>query len=284
MWEEIRLKVLHSGSKLNLLIGINVAVFLVLGLLGILETLSTTHNVLNQTLYNYLAVPSYLPTLLTRFWTPLTYMFMHAGIWHIVMNMIWFYWMGQIFEEYLGGKKLLNVYFLGGLVGAVFFIVAYNVFPLFAAERNGATAVGASASIMAVIVGTATLLPNYTIFLFIFGEVRLKWLAIVFVIFDLFGLVGSNAGGAFAHLGGAFLGFIYIRQLQKGNDIGAWFGKLFKPKSKLKVVYKNSKNTNTKPQQDEIDRILDKISNSGLDSLSKQERDTLSKASDDDKS
>ena len=284
MWEEIRYKVLHSGSKLNLLIGINVAVFLVLGIFGVFEKLSTTHSVVNETLYSYLALPSYLPKLLTHFWTPISYMFMHDGIWHIVMNMLWFYWMGSIFEEYLGAKKLFALYFLGGILGPLFFVLSYNVFPLFAAERVGGTVVGASASIMAIIVGTATLLPNYTIFFMFIGPVRLKWLAAIFVIIDLLSLAGSNAGGAFAHIGGALMGFVYIRQLQKGNDIGDRVSKLFKPKSKLKVVYKNSKNTNTKPQQDEIDRILDKISSSGIDSLNKQERDTLSKLRDDDKS
>jgi membrane associated rhomboid family serine protease len=284
MWEELRYKVLHSGSKLNLLIGINVAVFLVLGIIGVFETLSTTHTVLNETLYSYLALPSYLPKLLTHFWTPITYMFMHDGIWHIVMNMIWFYWMGSLFEEYLGAKKLLHLYILGGLAGAIFFIASFNLFPLFASVRVGGTVVGASASIMAIIVGTATLLPDYTIFFMFIGPVRLKWLAAVFVLIDLLSLASSNAGGEFSHLGGALMGFVYIKQLQSGNDIGEWFGKLFKPRRHLKIVSNNLKNTNTKPRQDEIDRILDKISATGVESLSTHEKDTLSKLRDDDKS
>ena len=284
MWEEIRYKVLHSGSKLNLLIGINVAVFLALGIIGVIEALSTSRNVLGDTIYHYLALPSYIPTLLTHFWTPITYMFMHDGIWHIVMNMIWFYWMGSIFEEYLGAQKLLALYLLGGLAGAFFFVLGYNVFPLFASVRVAGTVVGASAAIMAIIVGTATLLPDYTIFFMFIGPVRLKWLAAIFVIIDLLSLASSNAGGELSHLGGALMGFIYIKQLQKGNDMGASIGRLFKPKPHLTVASKNLKNTSTKPRQDEIDRILDKISNSGYESLSKQEKETLFRASADDKS
>ena len=284
MWEEIRYKVLHSGSKLNLLIGINVAVFLVIGLIGVFESLSTANNVVEQVLYNYLVVPSYIPTLLTRFWTPFTYMFMHDGILQFVFNMLWFYWMGQIFEEYLGTKKVLAVYLLGGLLGAFFFVLGYNVFPLFAEAKMHATAIGAPACVMAVIVGTATLLPDYTIFMMFLGPVKLKWIAIVYVILDLLFLRGPGAGEAFAHIGGALMGFIYIKQLQKGNDMGASIGRLFKPKPHLTVASKNLKNTSTKPRQDEIDRILDKISNSGYESLSKQEKETLFRASADDKS
>ena len=285
LWEEIRFKVIHSGSKLNLLIGINVGVFLILGVLFVVETLTMRQAPVHDLIVSYLAIPSYLPKLLTRFWTPVTYMFMHDGIFHLLFNMLWFYWIGQIFEEYLGSKKLFTLYFLGGLTGAAFYVIAYNVFPLFAEAKLVSSAVGASASVMAVIVATATLLPNYSIFMMFFGEVKLKWIAVVYVAFDLLSIVGPNAGGEFAHLGGALMGFIYIRQLQKGNDWGSSIGKVFQPQSNLKVVVKNSsKAQHGKPNQDEVDHILDKISKSGYDSLSKQEKETLFRASNDDKS
>jgi membrane associated rhomboid family serine protease len=285
MWEEIRYKVLHSGSKLNLLIGINVGVFLILGLLMVIETLITRQSALYQLIYSYLAVPSYIPILLTHFWTPLTYMFMHDGILHIVFNMLWFFWIGQIYEEYLGGKKLITIYILGGLAGAFLFVLSYNVFPYFALAKIGSTAVGASAGVMAVIVGTATLLPEYTISMMFFGAVKLKWMAIAYVLFDLLSIVGPNAGGEIAHIGGAILGFVYVKQLSRGNDWGGAISKVFTPKSKLKVAVNNPyKKTNSKPRQEEIDTILDKISNSGYDSLSKQEKETLFRASNDDKS
>ncbi|EHQ28484.1 rhomboid family protein [Mucilaginibacter paludis] len=284
LWEEIKFKVIHSGSRLNLLIGINVAVFLILGLIYVFELLTTKQAFLYDFLSRYLLLPSYLPKLATRFWTPFTYMFMHGGILHLLFNMLWFFWIGQIFEEYLGGKKLITLYILGGLAGALVYVVAYNVFPLFTEVKETANTVGATASVMAVIVGTATLLPDYTISMMFFGAVKLKWLAIVYILFDLLSIVGPNAGGEFAHLGGALLGFIYIKQLRNGHDWGGSIEKVLQPKSKLKIAVKNlSKNTNTKPREEEVDLILDKISKSGYDSLSRQEKEILFRASDGDK-
>jgi len=285
IWEEIRFKVIHSGSRLNLLIGINVGVFLILGIVYVFELLTTRQAGLHDLMVSYLAVPAYLPKLLTKFWTPITYMFMHDGFFHLLFNMLWFFWIGQIFEEYLGGTKLITLYFIGGLAGALVYILAYNFFPLFADVKVFSSAVGASASVMAIIVGTATLLPDYTISMMFFGAVKLKWMALAYVLFDLLSVAGPNAGGEFAHLGGALVGFIYIRQLSGGHDWGSSLEKVFQPKSKLKIASKNaSRNTNSKPRQDEVDYILDKISKSGYDSLSKQEKETLFRASNDDKS
>lgn len=285
LWDEIRFKVIRSGSNANLLIGINVAVFLALGLIYVFEMLFTQNSVLHDVLVNYLVLPAHLPTLLYKPWTVVTYMFMDGAILHFIFNMLWFFWIGQIFEEYLGAKKLLTIYILGGLFGAALFVAGYNLFPVFAAAKYQAVAVGAPACVMAVIVATATLRPDYSIFMMFIGAVKLKWIAIVYVILDILFLVGPNSSNIFAHLGGALLGFVYIKQLQRGNDWGAGIAKLFKPRSKLKVVSNNSaKSTNNKPRQDEIDNILDKISKSGYDSLSKQEKEILFRASKDDKS
>jgi membrane associated rhomboid family serine protease len=283
IWEEIRFKVIHSGSRLNMLIGINVAVFLVLGLLAIIEMLTTRQAALYTTITSYLVLPSSLPALLPRFWTPISYMFLNSGILGFIFNMLWFFWIGQIFEEYLGAKKLLTLYILGGLVGAAVYILACAVFPLFHGIATVAT--GSAACVMAIIVGTATLLPDYSIFMMFFGEVKLKWIGLVYVLLDVFAIVGPGSAVVFTHLGAALIGFIYIKQLRGGPDWGSTIGKIFAPKSKLKVVSKNTaKNMVSKPQQDEIDNILDKISKSGYDSLSKQEKETLFRASKDDRS
>jgi membrane associated rhomboid family serine protease len=285
MWEEIRFKVLHSGSRLNLLLGINIAIYLILGLINIFELLSTKNNALSQTIESYLAVPSHLPTLLTHFYTPFTFIFLNRGVLTFIFDMLWFFWMGRIFEEYLGTKKLLAIYIFGGLGGALLFVLGYNIFPLFAEAKLHETVVGASGCVMAVVVGTATLLPDYTIFMMFIGAVRLKWLVVVFVLLDVFFLIGPDPGEAFVHLGGALVGFTFIKQLQRGNDWGKPFENLFKPRPKLKIAVKNSgKITNAKPRQDEIDRILDKISQTGYESLNKQEKETLFRASSDDKS
>jgi len=282
LWQNIQYKVLRSGSKLNLLIGINIIVFLLVNIADVFAKFLFNTTAISYYTNEYLLLPAYLPKLLTRFWTPLTYMFMHAGIWHILFNMLWFYWFGQIFEEYLGKKRTLGLYIMGGLAGAFLYVFSYNVFPIFthvhAAE--GSTLVGASASVMAIMVATATLLPDYTLPLILIGPVKLKWLVLFFIVIDFLGITGLNAGGELSHLGGALIGFLYIKQLQKGSD---WIGniaKLFKPKPKLKIVSNNqSRKAYDLPRQEEIDLILDKISRSGYDSLSKQEKEILFRAS-----
>jgi membrane associated rhomboid family serine protease len=284
LWQTIQYKMLKSGSRVNLLIGINVFVYLAVNIPAIIEQLFTGFGNSAIIAYSndYLLLPSYLPKLLTRFWTPFTYMFMHAGIFHILFNMLWLYWLGQIFEEYLGHKRTIGLYILGGLSGALFFILAYNFLPAFAGAVDGSTVVGASAGVMAIIIATATLLPDYTISLILIGPVKLKWIAIFYIILDFLSVAGPNAGGEIAHLGGALFGFIYIKQLQRGHDwVGAITG-IFKPKSKLKATTGNSdRNSSSKPRQEEIDRILDKISQTGYDSLNKQEKEILFRASKD---
>jgi membrane associated rhomboid family serine protease len=281
-WEDIHYKMFRSGSKLNLLIGINVFVFLVINIPAVLESLITRTNAITYYAYEYLALPAYLPKLLTRFWTPLTYMFMHDGIFHILFNMLWLYWMGQIFEEFLGNKRILGLYLLGGLAGAVVYIACYNIFPAF--TESGAllvsAAVGASASVMAIIAGAATIAPNYTIVLFLIGPVKLKWLVIFYIIIDYLSIIGPNSGGEIAHLGGALFGFIYVKQLQKGRDMVAFIANIFKSKPRLKIASNNQdKNPSNMPRQDEVDRILDKISKTGYETLSKNEKEILFRAS-----
>jgi membrane associated rhomboid family serine protease len=271
-----------TSSKLYLLIAINVVVFLAINIPAVLEQLTMRSDLISSYTYEHLALPSYLPKLLTRFWTPLTYMFMHDGIFHILFNMLWLYWMGQIFEDFLGNKRIVGLYLLGGLAGAALYVASYNIFPAF--TESGAlltsSAVGASASVMAIIVAAATIVPEYTISLMFIGPVRLKWLVLIYVIIDFLGITGPNAGGEIAHLGGALIGFVYVKQLQRGNDWIGSISSLFKPRRKLKVVSNNrDKNANDTPRQEEVDRILDKISKTGYDNLSKQEKDILFRAS-----
>ena len=285
LWKDIQYKLLQSGNKISLLIGINVIVYLAINILAVMEQLFTGfgNSAILAFTNEYLLLPASLSKLLVRFWTPITYMFMHAGIFHILFNMLWLYWMGQIFEEYLGNKRTIGLYIFGGLAGGLLFVACYNLLPAFTGVNAAATAtvVGASASVMAIIIATATLLPNYTISLILLGPVKLKWIALFYIVIDFLGIAGANAGGEIAHLGGALLGFIYIKQIQRGHDwIGA-ISKLFTSKNKLTVVSHNrtQKRSSGAPRQDEVDRILDKISGSGYDSLTKQEKETLFRAS-----
>jgi membrane associated rhomboid family serine protease len=275
---ELKYKMLHSGSRLYMFIGINILIFLVINLLAVFQFLFTGSTSYADWLELQLSVPAYLPMLAAKFWTILTYMFSHRGFFHIFFNLIWLYWMGRIFEDFLNKRQFTFTYIAGGIAGAVLYILAYNVFPAFSESYQNAVAIGASASVMAVVVATATLLPDYTIMLLLFGTVRLKYLAIAFVILDFLMLTGMNAGGSIAHIGGAILGYLYIKQLRRGRD----WSKLFTRRPKLRPVRNESapkRNINELPDQEVIDSILDKISKSGYDSLSKIEKEQLFKAS-----
>jgi membrane associated rhomboid family serine protease len=281
LWQDIRYKMLQTGSRINLLIGINVLVFLLINIPATILRLMG-NNMLGSFSNDYLALPAYLPTLATRFWTPLTYMFIHADIFHILFNMLWLFWMGKIFEEYLGNKRLVGLYIMGGLAGAALYVLCYNVFPLFASVKSVSIVVGASASVMAIVVATATLLPNYSIYLMFLGSVKLKWIAVFYVIIDFLSITGPNAGGEIAHLGGALLGFIYIKQLNRGNDWGRSVDSIFNQRPKVKVVSQNrsyQQQNPSAPRQEEIDHILDKISQTGYESLNKHEKEVLFRAS-----
>ena len=270
-------------SKLFLLIWINIAVFLAINIPGTIEGWVNSTKYIAAFSNEYLSLPSNLSKLLVRFWTPFTYMFMHADVWHILFNMLWLYWFGQIFEEFLGKKRTIGLYILGGLAGGILFVVAFNLLPLFSYVKQVSHVVGASASVMAIVIGAATIAPNYSINLMIIGPVKIKWIALFYVAVDFLSTTGPNAGGQIAHLGGALIGFIYVKQVQRGNDwIAGLAGitDLFKRKPKLKVVSTNrDKNRVAKPRQDEIDAILDKISQNGYDSLNQHEKEILFRAS-----
>ncbi|REJ81807.1 MAG: rhomboid family intramembrane serine protease [Bacteroidetes bacterium] len=282
-----------NADTLQRLLIINIAVFVIIRVANSFSMLFMSPAFTLLQVADWLAVPAYLPKLLFKPWTLLTYMFLHWDFFHLLFNMLWLYWMGKILTEYLGPKKLFSTYILGGLSGAVLYIIAYNVFPLFSGALPGAFALGASASVLAITLAAATLLPDYPIQLLIFGQVKLKWLALVIVFLDLISISGSNAGGHIAHLGGACFGYIYITQLRKGRDLAAGFNKfiaLFKIRKRQKMkVYRSEKgsdeqfNLNRKNKQERIDMILDKISKSGYGSLSQEEKDFLFKSSKEDK-
>ena len=271
-------KMFYSGSRLYLFIGINVVIFLVLGLLR-LEALVTKVSSITQWLVYQLSVPGDIELFLYKPWTALTYMFTHEDLFHFFFNMLTLYWFGRIFEDFLNAKQFTFTYLAGGIFGALLFLLFYNVFPLFEDYRSRSILLGASGSAMAIVAAISTLLPDYTIRLLLFGDVRLKYLALILIAIDVIGISGSNPGGALAHIGGAMLGFIFIKQLQKGND----WSKIFQPRKKLKVVRNNTGrppvSTSRVPEQELIDQILDKISKSGYNSLTAQEKEQLFKAS-----
>jgi len=278
------------------LIFINAVVFLVLALVYVFSTAAGFLPFFEST-HSQLSIPAPFFTFLTKPWTIITYSFVHdlTGIFHILFNMLAFYWFGKIFIEYLGSDKLIAVYVLGAIAGGVSYLLVYNTIPFYIERIPLHGMVGASAAVYAVLVATATLLPDYTLFLMFFGPVRIKYIALIYIVISFLGSVGGNAGGNVAHLGGALIGFIYIKQLQAGVNWGGWITStidwirgLFTTRSKVKVTYrseqpkaKSSKATAgvSKTSQDEIDAILDKISDRGYESLSKEEKEKLFNAS-----
>jgi membrane associated rhomboid family serine protease len=289
IFDDLKMSFRH-GSALTKVIFVNLGVFILYNLLASFSFLLNSNP---PDLINWLAVPAYLPTLLTRPWTLISYMFLHEGFMHLLFNMIWLYFGGRIFQDLLGEHRFMSTYIMGGLSGAFLYILAYNLFPVFGEVLPIARAMGASASILAIIVAIGTKVPNYTVNLLFIGPVKLKYIAIFSVLIDLISFHQGNAGGHIAHLGGALFGFMYIRQLEKGKDIGIWYTKwvntlksLFTRSNKqhVKVVYRkqgmNKKEaTRMKNEQEAVDIILDKISKSGYDSLTKEEKDLLFRAS-----
>ncbi len=276
------------------MIVVNIIVFIINGLIPFLFGLH------KDVIVNWFQLPKEVSDFIIQPWSIITYAFFHGGIRHIFFNMILLYFSGRIFLNLFGGRRFLNVYFLGAMLGGLLFLISYNLFPVFLTSRTPGL-IGASAAVMAILIFICTYLPNQEVRV-IFFNIKLWYIGAFFVLLDLVQIPYNNPGGHIAHLGGALLGFIYAKKLQEGKDIGEWFEKLMtgftslfskQKKSPLKTVHRKSKHTKTtssktvkKPaaqysknlEQQKIDDILDKISKSGYESLSKAEKDYLFKA------
>jgi membrane associated rhomboid family serine protease len=275
-----------SSNALFKVIYINLAVFLIVNIVYVFFYLFGVNRELVG-LDRWLAVPAYLPSLIVKPWTIITYMFFHEQFLHILFNLLTLYWFSTIFLSYFDEKKFLNLYLLGGIVGAVFYITAYNSFPVFRDSLHASEALGASASVLAILIAISTYVPNNSVYLILIGPVKLKYIAIFFIFLDILSIPIENPGGHIAHLGGAFIGWLFAVQFKGGRDITKWFGNLmdgifslFKPRTKIKVSYRKPAdeiqyNSQKLEKQNEIDRILDKISKGGYESLSKEEKDIL---------
>ncbi len=273
----------NKNNTIWQIIAVNVCVFFVWKCMQLLETISGVSAI--SEMRTYLLLPASLQTILYRPWTIVTYMFIHDGFIHLLFNMLWLHWIGQLFSTYLGNKRVWLVYLGGGILGAFLFVLAHAVFPFLIPSALNAFAAGSSAGVLSIAVATATLLPNYEIEMLLVGWVRLKYIVLFVVLFDLISIPYNNTGGHLAHLGGALLGFIYVKFLYQMNFLELFFArikKLIKPKSKLKIHYKSKfmKLENaTVDYQKEIDTILDKINSKGIHSLSETEKAILKKLS-----
>jgi hypothetical protein len=214
-------------------------------------------------------------------------MFTHKDIWHILFNMLWLYWFGKIFLEYLDQKKLVAVYLLGGISGAVLYVLSFNIFPAFTGLVAESVAIGASASVMAVVIAAAAYVPDYSVSLILLGRVKIKYMALAIFILTSVMDFSVNSGGKLAHIGGALLGYLYALNLKRGRDLGKGFNSIidffttiFKPRRRMKVTYKKPAsdydyNKRKTEHQARINVILDKISKGGYDSLTREEKDIL---------
>jgi membrane associated rhomboid family serine protease len=280
------------------LIWLNVAVYVVMLLVLISLTILFKKAELFDSALSYLSLTPALGTFLYRPWTILTYSFFHSvnPVAHLLPNMLMLYWFGAIIQEFLGSRRLINLYILGAISGGIFALLAFNFIPYYQ-SGIATTIIGASGSVMAIMFAAATLAPDYTFFLFLIGPVRIKYIAFFFFLISLAGAIGVNAGGGIVHLGGALLGYLYVKQLQRGTDLGTpidimvdFFKGLARrnEKPKIKVAYRQKESTYNSssvgvtagyPDEDEVDEILDKISRSGYESLTKEEKQKLFKAS-----
>ncbi len=298
--EEIKAS-FKNGSTLTKLIYINLGVFIIVKAIFVLFFLfvpssggDKEHFFINNILA-YLMIPADLLKLAFRPWSAITYMFLHFGFLHILFNLLWLFWFGRIFQKYLTNKQLLTTYLLGGLIGGGMFVLAYNLFPGLTDQLVYAKALGASASVTAIVIAVSFYAPNHEIYLLLFGPVKIKYIAVVYIIFDILQIASVNAGGHIAHLGGALYGYLFILQLKKGKDIGKGFSSFMdslmtvfqSKKTKLKVSYKSEAQNMTDIEYNkvksktnkELDQILDKIAKYGYESLSKSEKEILFKMS-----
>jgi len=286
------------GNVINRLVLVNIMVFLFFCVLQLFFFFAQKEG-LYETFMNWLYLPTAPLKIIKQPWSFVSYQFLHAGFLHILFNMLWLWWMGRILVQYMNQKRILALYLLGGFAGALLCILAFNIFPVFNDAVAKAHLVGASASVMAIIVATATLLPNYEIRLIFIGFVKLKYIALVAVLLDVITINGSNPGGHIAHLGGAFFGWLFVYQLQRGNDLSkglinsaAWLKQKLAKNPKPKVAYKNeerlkkeypkTKTAAQKDKQAQVDAILDKISEDGYDNLTAEEKQILFRLSKED--
>jgi len=282
IWDEIK-ESFKEGSALTRLIYINLGIFLVIRILNVFYFLSGQPFAMLE----WLALPADFESLASRPWTLFTYMFLHFDFLHILFNLLWLFWMGQIFLGYFDQRKLVTIYLLGGIAGGLVYVAGFNSFPVFAEVVADSKLLGASASIIAIVMALAVFAPNHLLNLMFIGEVKLKFIALISVLLYVIGISSTNAGGNLAHLGGALAGVVYALQLHRevktgkvSGSILSRFANSFSAKPKVKVSYKRPANEIEYNQQknqekEQMNQILEKISKSGYDSLTKEEKEFL---------
>lgn len=284
IYQELKDSFKH-GSALTRFIYVNIGIFIAFRLLHSFFWMANQPDPIEA--LGLFSAPAYLPSLLYKPWSFITYMFYHEDFLHIAFNMLGLYWFGRLFLDFLTKRQLVGTYFLGGISGYLLFVLGYYTVPVLQLGLYHAEVLGASAAIMAILAGVAFYRPDYSIYLMFFGQVKLKYLALFYVVLDTLSMAAGNAGGHIAHLGGMLFGWFFAYQLQRNRDITIGINRffdflvtIFKPRKRLKVSHKKHADDyeykkEKVNEQKEIDTILDKISRSGYDSLNKDEKEKL---------
>jgi len=291
----------QDNNALVFLFAVNSLVFVLINFIRIVYFLSDIPlEFFNKQILDWFTLSPVPEVFFARPWTIFTTMFTHLSIWQLISTLLWLWAFGYILQDLAGNSKLLPIYLYGGFVGAVVFLLTNNLFPVL--ERNILTTpamLGGGSAVMAVAVATTTLAPDYRIFPLINGGIPLWVLTLVFVAIDFATLSGGNAGIGAAHLAGGAMGFLFVKQLQKGNDWSTWMNKLvdwidnlFNPEKKKEQQKQSEKHfyrANRKPYekianitQQKLDDILDKINQHGYAFLTEEEKAFLKRAGDQD--
>ena len=271
-------KTIKNNNYLNNIIYINIMVFIMINFYYVLIFLFKTET----KLIFYLGLSANLDLLSNKPWSILTYMFVHEDLLHLIINLCWLYFGGKIFINYLNSRDLLSTYIMGGLSGAAIYMLSFNIFPVFEAVKMNSLAIGASASVLAVLFASATYTPNFPINIFFSKSIKLKHIAMLAIMIDILSIPEGNSGGHIAHIGGGLYGFLYV-YLKKYNINSNYLIDnilFFLKRRNNQFIYSKKENDyeynyRKKNEQKRIDSILDKVSQSGYDSLSKEEKDTL---------
>ena len=293
-----------AGGMFIKLLYVNAVIFIVFGVITTVFKLMLLDLSLINSFKDALSLYSEPTQLIRHPWGIFTYMFMHHDFWHLFGNMLILFFLGQLFEQHLGPKRLLSTYIIGGLFGALIHLLSTYAFPFLRIDGYSIT-LGASASVMAIFSAIGFYVPNKEIHLFGAIKVRLIVLTVIYLLLDFLRLSSQDNVAHFAHLGGALWGFLFVYNLKKGKDISVWFDKIaasikkfFSFRNKIKIVHTKKKKTkfssykpekppkddytynqNKKKRQEKVDQILDKIKDSGYESLSKADKDFLFDAS-----
>ena len=278
----------RAGNILAKLIYINVGLFILIRLMGVIFLL---FNIPGISFLQYLQMPSSPELLMYRPWTVITYMFTHFDFLHILFNMLWLYWFGGLFLTFFSERQLGGLYLLGGIAGAILFMLAYNIFPYFQTVASSSYLMGASASVMAIVFAVSFYRKDLEINLFLIGRIKLIYLALFTFVIDLLAITSENAGGHIAHIGGALFGIWFAMRIKEGKDLTApmnrlldWVVNLGKRKPKMKVTHKRAEtdyeyNARKHRESADLDAILDKLKRSGYERLSADEKRQLFDAS-----